>query len=114
MNNSTNNNNTNQPEATKRVFVDLWANETLVQKRRIVVEVPTDCDDKEIKEVGGLTLSEIADEQCVDAHWETDYPDDFDVQDCINIEDGVPEHLEADLVLVQSEDGNLVVVASKN
>lgn len=108
--NSITNDKSSQTAPTRRVFVDLWANETLLQKRRIVVEVPSDCDDEEIKELGGDTLDGIAVGLRIDACWETEDAESFEVLEDISIEEGVPEHLEADLVFVRNQDGFLVDV----
>ncbi len=91
-------------EQTRRVFVDLWANETLLQRRRVVLEIPADCSDSELESVGGITLDDMANAQQVESWYETEEADDFDVLDGISVEVGVPEHIESDLVLVRCDD----------
>ncbi len=103
--------NTQQPcvdrtgRKSRRVFVDLWAHETLLQKRRIVVEVPSDCTDDEVNELEGSALDDWANDEQVDSLYETEGPDDFQVLESITVESGVPEHVESDLVLVRDTDG---------
>ena len=45
---------------SKRVFVDLWALETFQKKRRLVVELPTDCKTDDLQELSGVTLDQWA------------------------------------------------------
>lgn len=110
MKNSTHSNgeitkSSDETASTKRLFVDLWAHETLVQQKRMVIEVPADCGIDELSDLDGTTLDEWTGMQC---DWETEYSDAFEVLEEIDFEDGVPEHLETDLVLVRAENGDLV------
>jgi hypothetical protein len=98
-----------QTPAVKKVFVDLRAHEMVRQIRRIVVEVPFDCEDEEIRQLSGCTLDYLAVEQDCDAPWEVEDGDVYDVSDRVDVETGVPENVEADLVLVRNECGKLVV-----
>jgi hypothetical protein len=66
-------------QVTRRVFVDLWAHETLLQKRRVVLEVPSDCTNEELKRIGGNALDDWANAEQVDSQYETEEPDEFQV-----------------------------------
>lgn len=91
-------------QVTRRVFVDLWAHETLLQRRRIVLEVPADCTVEEIEHLGGITLDDWANAEGVDSWYETEEHEDFDVLGEISVEAGVPDHLDSDLMLVRGGD----------
>ena len=93
----------------KKVFVDIWAHETVLQKRRIFVEVPFDCDKDEIRELTGNTIDCLAGQQLCDAPWETEDSESFEVLDEVSVVGGVPDNVEADLTLVRNESDELVV-----
>ena len=92
----------------KRDFVDLWALETLQRKRRLVVEVPSKCDTDDLQEFSGVTLDQWAIAAGADPEWEYEDVDGIEVEEIVYVEDGVPEHLEPDLVLMRDENGRLV------
>lgn len=99
--------NRTEPQS-RRVFVDLWAHETLLQKRRIIVEVPSDCTDDELNELEGRAFDDWANAEQIDSHYEIEEPDEFQVLETITVEPGVPDHLESDLVLNRDEIDGLV------
>jgi hypothetical protein len=93
----------------KKLCVDLWAYETLLQKRQLVVDVPSDCESDEIKELTVDELDYLADQFQCDSYWETEdrygvEPFDVDVEVCKC--DGV----EADLTFARNERGELVAI----
>jgi hypothetical protein len=93
----------------KKLCVDLLAHETLLQKRQIVVQVPSDCDPEEIKELTVDELDYLADQFQCDSYWETEdrygvEPFDVDVEVCKL--DGA----EADLTFARNERGELVAI----
>ncbi len=96
-------------QVTRRVFVDLWAHETLLQKRRVVIEVPSDCTNEELKRIGGNALDDWANAEQVDSQYETEEPDEFQVLESITVESGVPDHLDSDLVFERDENHGLVL-----
>lgn len=94
--------------APKRVFIDLWALETLQKKRRLVVELPADHDTDDLQELSGVTLDQWANAADADLEWEHEAVEGIEVEETIHVVDGVPEHLEPDLVLMRDETGRLV------
>ena len=93
--------------------MDLWANESFLKRRRVVLEIPANCLDEELKQIGGETLDDLANVQQVDSWYETEDVDNFEVLDDISIEDEVAEHIESDLVFVRCENG-LVLLEAPN
>lgn len=98
-----------QKDSERRVFADLWAHQTLLQRRRIVLEVPADCTDEELIELGGSALDDWANAEQIDSQYETEEPDEFQVLESITVEPGVPDHLDSDLMLVRDENHSLVL-----
>lgn len=94
---------------TRRVYVDLWAYETMLQKRRLVVEIPMDCTESDLKTFNSKQLSAWADEQAVDKDFEYHDIFDLDVLNRITVEGEVPEDIESDLVVTRREDGTFLV-----
>ena len=98
----------NQNEVkVKKVLVVLSTSELNRLRRRIVVQVPLDCDDREIKEPAGDSMDELADTLPA-GEWEvvdTDTSGDVDVE----VKGSVPDDVEADLMLVRNEDDELVI-----
>ena len=103
-----------QTPALKKVFVDLWAHEKVLLKRRIVVEVPMDCDEEEVADTSGYTLDRLVNEQLCDASWEREGSEYFEVLDEVHVEGGVPKHIDADVTFVRHNSGNLVSVEPAN
>lgn len=95
-------------QKSQRVFVEIWALETLLQRRRLVLEVPSNCSVEEIERIGGIIFDDWANAEGVDSWYETEDHEDFEVLDQISVEAGVPDHLDSDLVLVRG--GDLLVL----
>jgi len=102
--------NTTDRKQTKRVMVDLFGHETLLKRRRIVVEMPAESDAEALKDIGGRELDEIlTQQQMSDEGWETEESECFETLDGIYIaKDEVPERLEADIVLEFGRNDQLV------
>ena len=93
---------------TKKVYVELFAHETIVQKCVLVVEVPADCDDSEIMAFSAVGLDSEAVQQGADPCWEeTGKTYGYEIQDDVKIESGVPDDEEAHVVLERDENGKL-------
>jgi hypothetical protein len=101
-------NDKNDKSTPKRVFMNLWALETLQRKRRLVVEVPAECNTDDLQELSGVTLDQWAIAASADPEWEYGDVDGFEVEEIIYVEDGVPDHLTSDLILIRDEAGRLV------
>ena len=94
-------------EEKKKILVELFGTETSVSRKLIVVELPCDCSNEEIKELGGELLDELATESGGDAEWTfTCYEDDFEVR--TDVEIGMATELTPDVELRFDEAKGLV------
>ena len=66
-----------RPEHARRVFVDVYAHETLLQRRRLVLDVPVDCTNEELAAIGGNALDQLANDKEVYVQYENEDQEEF-------------------------------------
>jgi hypothetical protein len=96
-------------EQTTKHYVDLWAKETTLWRRQIVIEAPSDWDMKRLSRLDGEQLARLADEYCSDSEWEIDDVEPHDVES-IDISGPVEADLSPDIVFGQNKLGDLIDV----
>jgi len=95
-----------------KYVVELFATQTEVSVRRLVVEIPADCTESEIESLGSETLDRLVTENGSDAAWEfQEYQSDFEIQTDIRIGQATDLPADVELISVDGEE-NLVVAFS--
>jgi len=99
-------------EQTTKHFVDLWARETILRRRRIVIEAPAGWDASRLADLDGGELSRLADEYGCDADWEIEEAEDWEDSSSIDVSDPVPDDIEPDIVFKLNKVGDLIEAES--
>ena len=94
---------------TKRVYIDMWGRETNLQRKRLIAEVPADCEDEVIAKLDSDKLHDFVCESVFDTYWETEEEEDFEVLSDIYVEPCPPHHQGMDVRLLLDENGDLVI-----
>lgn len=93
---------------TTRCFVDLWQRETVLRRKQIVIEAPTDVDMARLGRLDGEELARLANMSEWDADWEVEEVEPHEIDSDIDISSPVPDERTADIVFVRDEGGGLV------
>lgn len=99
-------------EQTTKHFVDLWARETILRRRRIVIEAPAGWDASRLADLDGGELSRLADEYGCDADWEIEEAEDWEDSSSIDVSGPVPEDITPDIVFKVNKVGDLIEAES--
>lgn len=99
-------------EQTTKHFVDLWARETILRRRRIVIEAPAGWDASRLADLDGEELSRLADEYGCDADWEIEEAEDWENSSSIDVSGPVADDIEPDIVFNMSKFGELIDIDS--
>lgn len=93
---------------TTRCFVDLWQRESVLRRKQIVIEAPTDMAMARLSRLDGEELARLANVCEWDADWEVEEVEPHEVDRDIDISSPVPDERSADIVFVRDEGGDLV------
>ncbi|MBX3444357.1 MAG: hypothetical protein KF774_18290 [Planctomyces sp.] len=99
-------------EQTTKHFVDLWARETILRRRRIVIEAPAGWDASRLADLDGEELSRLADEYGCDADWEIEETENWDTSNGIDVSGPVADDITPDIVFKMNKFGELIDVES--
>lgn len=99
-------------EQSTKHFVDLWQTETVLRRKQIVIEAPSDWDASRLAALDGEELSRLADEYNSDADWETEEVEDWEVKSRIDVSGPVPDNLSPDIIFTMNKVGDLIEAES--
>ena len=99
-------------EQRTKHFVDLFALETIVKRKRIVIEAPSHLNEDELAELNGETLARLADEYGCDADWEFEEADGWEQLGEIHVSGPVPDYIQPDIVFRMNKVGDLIEAES--
>jgi hypothetical protein len=104
---------TTTEQATTKHYVDLFARETVLRWKRIVIEAPADWDATRLKRLDGTELARLADENYCDAYWDFYEPEDFEELSEVELEPASNDS-KPDIVFRMNEAGDLIEAESGN
>lgn len=97
---------------TTKHFVDLWARETILRRRRIVIEAPAGWDASRLANLDGGELSRLADEYGCEADWEIEEAEDWEDSSSIDVAGPVADDITPDIVFKVNKVGDLIEAES--
>lgn len=100
-------------QTSTKHYVDLFAHETIVRWKRIIIEAPADWDPTRLRNLDGAELARLADEHDCDAYWEFYEPEDFEELSGVEVEPA-PDDSKPDIVFKVNKVGDLIEVESGN
>lgn len=99
---------TETEQATTKHFVDLFAMETIVKRKRIVIEAPSHLNEDELADLNGETLARLADKYGCDADWEFEEVDGWEQLSEIHVSGPVLDDMQPDIVFRFNRAGDLI------
>jgi len=93
---------------TTKHYVDLWARETILLRKQIVIEAPAAWDASRLANLDGEELAHLADVYGCDAGWETEEAEDWEDSSSIDISGPVPDDIKPDIVFRMNKVGDLI------
>jgi hypothetical protein len=97
---------------TRNITVSLWSRETIISRRPVVIEVPDDATDEEIKELDSDWLNSILDVTDAPSWWDAEDFEDFEVLDEVEVHGDADGDDPVELQLVRNVIGELALCSS--
>lgn len=96
------------PEMTTKHYVELWARETILLRKQIVIEAPAAWNASRLANLNGEELAYLADVYGCDADWETEEAEDWEDSSSIEVSGPVPDDIKPDIVFTMNKVGDLI------